>query len=154
MHGTATKLQNLRKIKIEGAVEGEVDFDGSQNVTIATTQANIAILEGDLPNDGINTEIIVGYPKGFSRDNCAVISKSGIRAPSQEGRIYTTGTTFDSASYARGGVTISADLNSSGIRITAKNIQINEGTSGLNGITRALGSETKFGYRVILMKIL
>lgn len=38
MLGTANKLKTARNIKLQGAVSGNADFDGSKNVTIDTTQ--------------------------------------------------------------------------------------------------------------------
>ena len=46
MLGSATKLQTKRNIKLQGAVSGNADFDGSGNVVIETAQANIAVITG------------------------------------------------------------------------------------------------------------
>lgn len=85
MLGSATKLKTIRNIKLQGAVSGNADFDGSANITIDTTQANIVKLTGNLElaaNTSDNaangyckfTEISIDYPVGFSRDNCIVIA--------------------------------------------------------------------------------
>lgn len=56
---TATKLQNVRKIKLEGNITGECDFDGSRDVTIQVNSSNIVVLEKELSSSDSNFE----YPK-------------------------------------------------------------------------------------------
>lgn len=80
--GTASKLKTPRKIKVSGAVLGEGSFDGSGDVTINTSQNNIAVLSGSITipassvageYNGIGTKNI-SYPTGFTKDNCKIIS--------------------------------------------------------------------------------
>lgn len=72
---TATKLQTTRNIKLTGAVSGNANFDGSGNIEIKTTQANIAILTGKI-TIASKTEASneIDYPAGFTRSNCVVLS--------------------------------------------------------------------------------
>ena len=81
---TATKLQAARNIKLQGAVSGNVNFDGTTNVTINTTQSNIAVLTGNISLQANTTdnaskgvckfsETCMNYPSGFTKDNCVVI---------------------------------------------------------------------------------
>lgn len=81
MLGSATKLQNERKIKLDGAVTGEVNFDGGKDVTISTKQNNIAVLEGKVitnPREGEETYHLnmydLDFPEGFNADNCVCMA--------------------------------------------------------------------------------
>lgn len=65
---SASKLQTARNIALTGAVTGSVDFDGSQNVSMATAlnlSGNIAILTGTA-NHGETLPI----PDGFNESQC------------------------------------------------------------------------------------
>lgn len=62
VHGnssTATKLKNSRKIKIEGNITGECDFDGSKDVTIQVNSSNVVVLEKEISASDSSFE----YPK-------------------------------------------------------------------------------------------
>lgn len=85
MHGTATKLQTPRKIEVSGAVTGNANFDGSNNVTIVTKQTNVAVIEGTVQlaanssdnlsqNKALITTKEINYPQGFTANNSVVIS--------------------------------------------------------------------------------
>ncbi len=67
---TATKLQNARNITLSGAVSGNANFDGSENITITTTQGNITVLTGIVNGNGLE----IDYPTDFTKDNCVCIS--------------------------------------------------------------------------------
>lgn len=81
MLGTATKLKNTRNIALTGAVSGNANFDGSGDVTINTTQANIATLTGTInltaassvENPSFNT-LKINFPSGFNSSNCVPIA--------------------------------------------------------------------------------
>lgn len=84
MLGTTTKLKTARNIKLQGAVSGNANFDGSANITINTTQTNIAVLDGSISltanttdnasnNKMQQTQWSMDYPSGFSKDNSIVI---------------------------------------------------------------------------------
>lgn len=116
MLGSATKLQTKRNIKLQGAVSGNADFDGSGNVTITTVQTNIAVLEGNISldantNDNVSnnkmqqTQWSIDYPAGFTKDNSILLCFSG--------RFYTTkgyafgdasGSGFDSVGMVTGAI--------------------------------------------------
>lgn len=60
---------------MQGAVSGNVNFDGSGNVTIITTQANIAVVRGNITmTNGEGTLDNINLPAGFTSDNCTVLS--------------------------------------------------------------------------------
>lgn len=75
MLGTATKLKIARNIKLQGAVSGNADFDGSANIVINTTQANIAVINGSITlSNGQGNSGVIQYPEGYNKDNCIIIS--------------------------------------------------------------------------------
>jgi len=73
---SASKLTTPRNIKMQGAISGNANFDGSTNITINTTQSNIAVLTGTgtIGADTTGTLATLNYPTGFTKDNCIVIS--------------------------------------------------------------------------------
>ena len=81
MHGSANKLKTARKISLTGDVSGSVNFDGAGDVTINTTQNNIAVLEGNvnvLKTDAVNvyqqTIKTINYPEGYNKNNCVCVA--------------------------------------------------------------------------------
>lgn len=99
MLGTATKLKTARNISLTGAVSGNVNFDGSKNVSINTTQSNIAVLTGSVSvkksNDPGNTfeqtQKTLNYPDGFTKDNSVIISYGASRDPANKGYSFFNG---------------------------------------------------------------
>lgn len=74
---TATKLQTARNIKLQGAVSGNANFDGSKNIVINTENQNIAVIEYIISVNAYSTnEVRLNFPEGFTRDNSMVISWS------------------------------------------------------------------------------
>lgn len=72
---TATKLQTARNIKLQGAVNGNANFDGSGNITINTTQSNIAVLTGStVVNASSSKTVTINYPSGYTESNCIPIA--------------------------------------------------------------------------------
>ncbi len=147
---TADRLKTARKIKLTGAVSGEASFDGSKDVTITTTQANIAILEGKLAQDNDSDEVNVPYPEKFNKQNCVVISYACTGGTTSQ--LFTVGSLYDSRSYIRGGLPMAVTLRDNDIAICAKRITMIDGQSPSVGYLSS-GSMVSFKYRVILMKI-
>lgn len=72
---TTAKWGTARTLALSGAVSGSASVDGSGNVTISTTQANIATLTGTISmNDNGIGSTSVAFPSGFNKDNCVVLS--------------------------------------------------------------------------------
>ena len=71
---TTSKWGTSRKIAISGAVSGNANVDGSGDVTIDVSQANIAILTGNVIPDSDSYQIKLNLPEGYSNSNCVVIS--------------------------------------------------------------------------------
>lgn len=69
---TTTKWGTSRNIALTGAVTGNANVDGSGNVTIATTQANIAVLTSNLT--GVSRTKELSYPSGYNMNNCVVVA--------------------------------------------------------------------------------
>lgn len=135
VHGnsaTATKLETARKINLTGAVSGNGSFDGSGNIEIATTQANIAILTGDITLESSGGSATINYPSGFTKDNCIIIA---------------CGITYNSAGYRAFG-TVQASV-STGARLSSSSI-----TVCCYPVQASTGSPTgTFNYKLVLMKI-
>jgi hypothetical protein len=74
---TADKLKDERRIDIVGAVLGNANFDGSNNIVINTTPNNIKVLTADLRSDD-SGEISYTFtlPEGYSGANCVPIATS------------------------------------------------------------------------------
>lgn len=140
---TASKLATARNIALSGAVKGNAKFDGSGNVTIATTQANIAILTGTIKaNSGSS---YVDYPTGFNRTNCAILSSMFNNTLNNN---YGTGSTFDSSSYVTGNFVSATTLAENNIVIKAKLIHLSsEQYPVVDNISRNIN------YKIILMKL-
>lgn len=71
---TATKLQIARKITLDGAVKGEANFDGSNNIVINNTQNNIAVLNGKITLSNGSGSTTANYPTGFTYKNCIALA--------------------------------------------------------------------------------
>lgn len=73
---TTSKWGTARTLALSGAVSGSASVDGSGNVTISTTQANIAVLTGNASEPASTSQIIktLNYPSGYTKDNCVPIS--------------------------------------------------------------------------------
>lgn len=143
---TTTKLQTARNIKLQGAVSGNANFDGSGNITINTTQSNIAVITGNMDLDANSSSMAaegyctftqvdnINYPNGFSKDNCVVISyaRKGVK-----GFGYGWNNYPNSADLFTGSLPITIRLDDK-ISISAGNLSVNAQT-----IT----------YKIVLMKI-
>lgn len=138
--GSADKLKTPRNIKLQGAVSGNVSFDGSGDVTITTTQANIAVLTGVLE---AGQATITPLPTGFTPNNSIIISIM-TQNPSKTNQ-WAIGTTFDSSSYVSGSLPIRAYIQNNEIVIQAKNINFSDGLNVFDG--------PSFNYKLVLMKI-
>lgn len=101
--GTATKLKTSRNIALSGAVKGNANFDGSGNVTINTTQDNIAVITGSMTleansqsNLGSNSEqqtnLKINFPTGFNKDNCVCLA-FGMKSYAEKNYSYGIGNT-------------------------------------------------------------
>lgn len=148
MLGTATRLQNARTISLSGAVRGSTSFNGSGNVTITTTQANIAVLTGTLVKDGDNLTASINYPAGYSKNNCVILAAEIIGGTTSSGDIYTVGTAFSSVDMVRGGVSCAVSLMTDQISIFARQVLLNDGTAPV--ITETTSASK---YRIVLLKI-
>lgn len=135
--GTATKLETARAINLEGAVKGSANFDGSKNITINTTQDNIAILTGNFIAEGNKGKISaeLNYPSGFNKDNCTILSFGG-RTSTTYG--YAYGHTSNNSAGLLFGTNDKVVFLEDKIRIWYNN---------------TLTSEQVFYYKIVLMKL-
>jgi hypothetical protein len=134
---SASKLEVPRKINVSGAINGSVDFDGSEDVTINTTQSNIAVFSGSTTIEAsANGKITKDYPTGFNSENCVAIA-CGIRVVEKKGYEYA-GNFATSADLLDNAYKRRVNLNSSNIVLSIEN---------------ALTESKTFYYKLVLMKI-
>ena len=133
---TATKLQAARNIKLQGAVSGNVNFDGTTNVTINTTQSNIAVLTGSLtvtkssnPGNSYNQTVKnINYPSGFNKDNSVVIAFGSTIDTKTKGYSYdaSVNIAFTSAAVNTGNIPREVQLNNANIRLFFYSLSTND----------------------------
>ena len=126
---TTSKWGTARTLALSGAVNGSASVDGSGNVTITTTQANIAILTGTISLSNGSGNVEVNYPSGYTKDNCVVIAVGM--------DIFTNTISYYSAS------------TSHIFEVRLKGSKISVECESLDGV----GSSTTKNYKVVLMKV-
>lgn len=147
MHGSANKLKTSRNIALTGAVSGNVNFDGSGNAVITTTQTNIAVLSGTINPGTMPRDIIMNYPTGFDNTNSVLISSSIVN--NLNGNLnYSSGSTFDLIGIQRGGFALETTLRTSDIVLRLQGLLINDNT-----VPRFVTQTTSLQYKIVLMKI-
>ena len=147
---TATKLATKRNIKLQGAVSGNADLDGSENVIINTDLANIVTLIGTIELAANSQENIqkdplkatmssktLNFPTGFNKDNTIVIFV-GFRKTSDKGYAYGWNNYADSTDFMRGTMPYNVIVGSSGISVRLGNFS---------------SKITNYEYKIALMKI-
>lgn len=150
---TATKLAAARNIKLQGAVSGNAEFDGSKDITIITTQTNIAVLTGTIKlagnthedkSIGEETMFDINFPSTFNKENCILLSFSG--KVKNDGRGFADGIP----------ISIAVNMISGN---TPRCITLGGPTSSnwenkiRCHITNYASSEQTYSYRIVLMKI-
>jgi len=143
--GTATKLATARKIALTGAVSGNANFDGSGNINITTTQANIAVLTGtittpDANSDTVSATTTFSYPSGFNANNCVIIGLMSHNNASTGSVFCTTGGTGTSAENMRGNYGLQGVLKESDIQVYVSKVD-------------KVASSTTISVKLVLMKI-
>lgn len=133
---TATKLQNLRNIKLQGAVTGNANFDGSRDITISTNQNNIATITGSVSIEASSTKVTsINYPSDYSDSNCIPIA-IGVNVNTKG---YNYAGFFD---------------DSQDLMYNAYKRHITLGSSNMSlYIKNPNTSSTTFSYKIVLMKI-
>lgn len=121
---TATKLNKPRNITLNGAVSGNANFDGSGNVTITTTQANIAVVTSSLTTPDTTSSSTQGvvdipYPAGFNKNNCVIISlmSKNNSMSSESNQKWSTIGLESSSSVVKGNLGLTASLNEANITV-------------------------------------
>lgn len=147
---TTTKWGTSRNIALTGAVTGNANVDGSGNVTITTTQANIAVLTGSMTGTGSKSlKKDINFPTGFNNNNCVILSAMLQNSSTQNGT-WGIGTTNDAASFVRGTINNCVYINNSGIHIDTKNILLSEDSYPY---IPDIASTVTFNYKIVLMKV-
>lgn len=151
VHGnsaTADKLKTAKNIKLQGAVSGNANFDGNNDVTITTTQSNIAVIMGTMNADkSTSVTNSTAYPAGFTKDNCIVIA-SMLQSSSNSNGVWGMGTTFDSSSLNTGNLAHRVYLNANGVVILAKLITMTNNTA-----PQFIEFTGNINYKIVLMKV-
>ena len=116
---------------MSGAVNGYANFDGSGNITINTTQANISKLTTtlttpDAGSDIMNASTTIAYPTGFNKDNSIIISLMSHNTVETSGGYATVGASGRSTEAVRGNHGLQAQLRSNGILIEVYKVNQNE----------------------------
>lgn len=143
---TTTKWGTSRNIALTGAVSGNANVDGSGNVTITTTQANIATLTGTITTTATTGEetvfnsLKINFPTGFNKDNCVVMSL-GLYRGNNIGYAFGHTNITDSRTWLRGGI---------GAMITF-NYQ-NDGKMTLT-VETPFSESYVYNYKIVLMKV-
>lgn len=140
---TATKLATARNIKLQGAVSGNVNFDGSGNVVITTTQANIAVVTGiiEMPeksNSVLGGTTEINYPEGFTKDNSVIISLMSHNSVYKD--YWSTPSINNSNSMILGNGNLRASLRSEFIKVYADKVNIEENRKDIT-------------FKIVLMKV-
>lgn len=141
MLGSADKLKTARQIELTGAVSGSVNFDGSGNVSIITTQANIAVITGNTSTDAG----IINLPQGYNANNSVIIGLMLNSSVKPENWGY--GSTMDSSSNITGCFPVKVYLRGTNAVITVKDIKITEGQNP------NIGTTPNLDFKLILMKV-
>ena len=138
---TASKLQTARNIKLQGAVAGNTNFDGSGNITITTTQNNIFVLSGNITLSNGYATTNINYPSGLNADNCIVVSFLARSTTLESGIKYGYGYLETPTGYLSGAIGHNISLRTPNILL-----QVNNPVDHSNG-------NTTYNYKIILMKI-
>lgn len=128
---TTSKWGTARTIGVSGAVSGSASVDGSGNVTISTTQANIAVVTTSIttPAAGSETTTVntdVNYPSGFTMANSVIISLQARNTGLTEEQWSTVGDTGSSLEMQRGCYGLSASQRSGNIRVWISKLAVQE----------------------------
>ena len=143
---TTSKWGNARTIGVSGAVSGNANVDGSGNVTITTTQANVAVLTGQITKSGTyEASKTISYPSGFTMNNTYVLSVL-LKHPNRQD--WRNGSVFESSN-AFGELQSAIKLQQNDLTITIRNAMIDVSGSG----TASVNIDSNYDYKILLMKI-
>lgn len=145
---TASKLATARKIALTGAVSGNVNFDGSGNVSIATTQANIAVFTQTI--DPTSTGVIsFNYPTGFNQNNSMVLSATVANQLSENG-IPVWGNSYDIAGLSLFPIPLQVCFKTDKIQVNIRDTMISINDNGVL-MTHTASSSVKI--KLVIMKV-
>ena len=145
---TASKLATARNIALTGAVSGNANFDGSGNISISTTNTNIAILN-EIVTPAETSVIHFAYPSGYTQNNCFVLSAM-VSNELTTNKIPTWGNTFDVAGLSLFPVPVQVSLKTDNVQVNIRDTTILISDNG-DLVTHASPDTVKV--RVILMKV-
>lgn len=107
---TASRLQNARTISLTGAVTGSGSFDGSGNLSIATTSSSITSLTSDILYGSVSSNAGKYEPYSSTTANSTWVSNNsnagklylGTQAPSKTTRLNYNGYLYATKLYSGG----------------------------------------------------
>lgn len=149
---TATKLATARTINVTGAVSGSGSFDGSANVEIVTSQANIAVLSGTITvesGSAYGLKENISYPSGYTKNNCVPIAVAVNKSSSNN---LSFGFCARSSDWTGGAGLNKVILSSTGINLYTNNAS-QDLIMGDSVGTAGYSSATTLNYIIVLMKI-
>lgn len=147
---TADKLKTARNIKLQGAVSGNASFDGSNDVTINVTQANIAVITGVLKPDTISTQLwkaIIPYPDGYTQGNSVVMSLM-IKGISEAAEVWSLGSVLNTSNTLAGTVPSYVRMKNNEIEVACRHVVIDK-----DMYPSVATANNSISYKLILMKI-
>lgn len=144
---TASKLATARNIKLQGAVNGNANFDGSGNITINTTQGNMTVVKGDIVSNGKSNTVIktIPFPSGFNKDNCMVVSV--MLELENSTVIWGYGSTFNSTSWVGGSISKRVSLQNE-IVLEIRHLYADDTGEFFDQLSAAT-----FHYKILLIKV-
>lgn len=134
-------------ITLNGAVSGSASFNSSSDLTITTTQSNIAVLTGTLTSSG-NYVDQVNYPTGYNQGNCVVLSC--MIGGTDTGDPKSQGLVFTGSDASSKNPPFKVVLASGYIGIMARSSYI---TISSGGAIVSTENTAPLSYKVVLMKI-
>lgn len=142
---------SLFLLKTGGTITGDLTVQGTlTNLSAYKPKSDFAVLTGNIAADGTaDLEKDVSFPAGFNNTNCVVVSCMLHNHANQNGT-WATGSVFDTSGYVRGSIPCGVSMNTSGIKIYAKHIMMQNGQTPT--IVNLEGG-ISFDYKLVLMKI-
>lgn len=156
---TASQLQTARTIALTGAVSGSGSFNGSSNLSITTTQNNIAVITGNVTAPAYFQEhngwadTTISYPSGYNANNSIVLS-IGLQAQTASNG-YNYGGAMGRTTIPSGGDTSYLTAGNSmdmGFRANTRSVLLRDSDIRIR-IQNVADSTVTFYYKIVLMKI-
>ena len=155
---TTSKWGTARTLALTGAVSGSQSVDGSGNISITTTQNNIAVITGSATADATTSSTIayatkdISYPSGYTKSNSIVIAFGLEALNSAQGYNYgaclgRSGIISGTSDYAMIG-----GAGDMAVRGNFRNINLRDNDIRIR-IQNVADTSQTFNYKIVLMKV-